>query len=148
MSGGCDRGLWGRADCGASPRASSYRGISVGVSRPPVNGVASAGAGRPPVKRGAASDSRSRDTAVLMAMQAQKRVMLRTLSRPVHKETTATAAAARRSEAGEAVREHRPAWNARGFSIATSSIHVYSYISPLNARALAASWAWRSGSKR
>jgi hypothetical protein len=84
-------------------------GVPAGVSRPPVNGVAPAGAGRPPVNEGAASDSRSREIAVLMAMQAQMRVMLRTSNRLAHEKTTATAAAARRSAAGEALREHRPA---------------------------------------
>jgi|AntAceMinimDraft_5_1070358.scaffolds.fasta_scaffold51369_1 hypothetical protein len=60
------------------------------------------------------SDSRFSDIVALMAMQAQMRVMLRTLNRLAHEETAATAAAARRSAAGEALREHRPTWNARG----------------------------------
>jgi hypothetical protein len=49
-----------------------------------------------------------------MAMQAQMRVMWRTANRLVHEKTAATAAAAHRNVAGEALREHRPAWNARG----------------------------------
>jgi hypothetical protein len=60
------------------------------------------------------SDSRSSDIAVLMVMQTQIRVMLRAANRLVHEKTAATAAAARRSAAGEAFRGHRPAWNARG----------------------------------
>jgi hypothetical protein len=43
-----------------------------------------------------------------MAMQTQMRGVLRILNCLVHEETAATAAAARRSAAGEALREHRP----------------------------------------
>ena len=57
---------------------------------------------------------RSSDTAVLMVMLTQMRVMLRALNRLVHEKTAATAAVARRSAAGEALREHRPTWNAWG----------------------------------
>jgi hypothetical protein len=49
-----------------------------------------------------------------MVMLTQMRVMLRALNRLVHEKTAATAAVARRSAAGEALREHRPTWNARG----------------------------------
>jgi hypothetical protein len=56
-----------------------------------------AGAGRPPVNGG--------DIAVLMAMQTQMRVMMRTLNRFVHEKTAATAAAASRSAAGEVLRK-------------------------------------------
>jgi hypothetical protein len=51
---------------------------------------------------------------VLIVMQAQMRVILRALSRLVHERIAATTAAASRSAAGEAFREHRPTWNARG----------------------------------
>jgi hypothetical protein len=94
----------------ARPRGPQVIGrVPAGVSRPSVNGVAPTGTGRPPVNGRAASDSRSSDTAVLMAVQAQMRVMLRTVNRLVHEGTATTAAAARRSAAGEALRMHRPA---------------------------------------
>jgi hypothetical protein len=57
------------------------------------------------VNEGAAGDSRSSDIVVLMVMQTQMRMMLRTLNRFVHEKTAATAAAAIRSAAGEALRE-------------------------------------------
>jgi hypothetical protein len=49
-----------------------------------------------------------------MAMQKQIRVLLKTVNRLVNEKAAATAAAARRSAAGEALRGHRLAWNARG----------------------------------
>jgi hypothetical protein len=54
------------------------------VSRPPVTRLAPAGAGRPSVNGGAASDSRSSGIAVLTAMQTQMRVMLTVVNRLVY----------------------------------------------------------------
>jgi hypothetical protein len=50
----------------------------------------------------------------LIVMQTQVRAMLSVATRLVRKKTAATAAAARPSAAGEALWEHRQAWNARG----------------------------------
>jgi hypothetical protein len=49
-----------------------------------------------------------------MAMQTHIRMMLITVIRLVHDETSATAAEARKSAAGEILRENRLAWKARG----------------------------------
>jgi hypothetical protein len=51
----------------------------------------------------------------LIAMQTQARVMLRVANHLVHERTSAPEAAARSSAAGEAFRENRMAWNARGW---------------------------------
>ena len=50
----------------------------------------------------------------LIVMQRQVRTMLAVASRLARDKTGATAAAARLSSAGEALRENRLAWNARG----------------------------------
>jgi hypothetical protein len=81
------------------PAAASDRG-SFGECEP-------AGAGRPPVNGGAASDWRSSEITEHMAMQTQMRVLLKTINRLVHEKTAAAAAAARRSAVGEALRGHR-----------------------------------------
>jgi hypothetical protein len=82
--------------------------VPAGLNRPPVNGGAPAGA----------IAAWSREISVLqngrIAMQTQMRAMLGVDNRPVHEETAATAAAARPSAAGDAMREHRLAWNAPG----------------------------------
>jgi hypothetical protein len=49
-----------------------------------------------------------------MAKQTRISVLFKTVSRLFHKETVATAAAAHRSAAGKALREHRLTWNAPG----------------------------------
>jgi hypothetical protein len=47
-------------------------------------------------------------------MQMQLREMLGVVNRLVHEKTVATAAVARLSAPGEALREHQMIWNARG----------------------------------
>jgi len=70
------KGASGDAQPVARPRGPQViGGVPAGVNRPPVNEVAPAGAGRPPVNGGAASDSWSSEITVLMAMQAQMRVL-------------------------------------------------------------------------
>jgi hypothetical protein len=49
-----------------------------------------------------------------MVRQSKMRELFKTVNRLVREKTAATAAAARRSAAGEALREQRLAWNARG----------------------------------
>jgi hypothetical protein len=105
MPGDYERGLWGRAACNAPV----IWGVPAGVSRPPVSRVAQAGAGQPPVNGEASGDLKSSDAAVLVAMQAQMRGMLRLVNRLVHEKTSATAATAHPSATGEAFWEHRPA---------------------------------------
>jgi hypothetical protein len=78
-----------------------------------VSGIVLAGAARPPVNGGAVSDSRSSEIIVLMAMQTRINVLFNIVSLLFHKEAVATAAAAHRSAAGEALRGNKLTWNAR-----------------------------------